>query len=407
MIMSADMSEQNILRIGILNMPGFIRLALRGALVLVLILGGVGLWKHEEITRLLAVNSLFHADKIVYNFSHMDQAFLHVPVPRGEAPVSILPKAQPIVLPTDINEWIKERDVTSLIVLKDGQMVHESYYLGTGPDDLRISWSVAKSFLSVLVGLLLEDGTIASIDDPVVKYAPSLKDSAYRDATLRNVLQMSSGVVFDEDYLDKNSDINRMGREIALGGTLDGFAASITDTFTTPGTVMQYVSIDTHVIGMVVRGASKRPIADLLSEKIIQPLGLEKEPYYLTDGEKAAFVLGGLNLTTRDYARFGLMIAQDGFYNGQQLVPKDWLRASTKASANTKAGYRRYGYQWWIPAVNPTEGEFFAHGIYGQYIYINRPLGVVIVSNAADRGFKGAGVSNANIEAMRLIVAGL
>jgi len=380
---------------------------LRILLVLVVALAVMAFWKREQITRLLAVNSLFNAEKIVHNFSHMDEAFLHTPVSKGDGPVSVLLKGSTIELPASVQDWIKERHVTSLIVMKDGQMVYEDYYQGTKPDDLRISWSVAKSFLSALVGILLEEGTIASIDDPIVKYVPSLKGSAYEGATLRNVLQMSSGVRFDEDYLDKSSDINRMGREIALGGSLDGFAASIKDSFAQPGTVMQYVSIDTHVIGMVVRGASGRSVIDLLSEKIIKPLGFEKQPYYVTDGDGVAFVLGGLNVTTRDYARFGQMVLQDGFYNGQQIVPKAWLRASTKATANTKEGARKYGYQWWIPAKGATEGEFYAHGVYGQYIYFNRPLGVMIATNAADRGFKNEGVSAANIEAMRAIARGL
>jgi len=380
---------------------------LRTLLVVAVVMGALALFKREEITRLLAVNSLFDAEKIVHNFSHMDEAFLNTPISRGQSAVSELVNGTTIVLPAVVNDWIKERHVTSLVVLKDGQMVYEDYYLGTGANDLRISWSVAKSFLSALVGILLEDGTIASIDDPIIKYAPSLKGSAYEAASLRNVLQMSSGVTFDEDYLDKSSDINRMGREIALGGSLDDFAASLKDSFTQPGTQMQYVSIDTHVIGMVVRGATGRSVTDLISEKIVTPLGFEKQPYYVTDGDSVAFVLGGLNATTRDYARFGLMVAQDGQYGGQQIVPKAWLRASTKVSANTKPGDRKYGYQWWIPATGATEGEFFAHGVYGQYIYINRPLGVVIVSNAADRGFKNEGVGAANIEAMRMIALGL
>ena len=388
-------------------MPRFIRITLRGVAVLIVVISAIGLLKREEITRLLSVNSLFDSEKIVHNFSHMDEAFLNAPVAKGDGPISELPKGETMELSAGVQNWIKERHVTSLIVLKDGEMVFEDYYLGTQADDLRISWSVAKSFLSALVGILLEEGAIASVDDPVIKYAPSLKGSAYEAASLRNVMQMSSGVVFDEDYLDKNSDINRMGRAIALGGSLDDFAASLKDSFVKPGVEMQYVSIDTHVIGMVVRGATGRTVADLVSEKIIKPLGLEKQPYYLTDGDGVAFVLGGLNLTTRDYARFGLMIAQDGQYGDQKIVPKDWLRASTRVSANTKEGDRKYGYQWWIPAVGANEGEFFAHGVYGQYIYINRPLGVVIASNAADRGFKNEGVGAANIEMMRLITRGL
>jgi CubicO group peptidase (beta-lactamase class C family) len=388
-------------------MSRFLKIALRVVLFIALILSAAAIWKREEITRLMAVNSLFDAEKIVHNFSHMDEAFLNTPISRGQGSVSELVSGRSIELPAVVNDWIKARNVTSLIVLKDGQIVYEDYFLGTGADDRRISWSVAKSFLSALVGILLEDGTIGSIDDPVIKYAPLLKGSAYEATTLRNVLQMSSGVTFDEDYLDKSSDINRMGREIALGGSLDDFAAGLKDSFAKPGTVMQYVSIDTHVISMVVRGATGRSVTDLISEKIVTPLGFEKQPYYITDGEGVAFALGGLNLTTRDYARFGLMVAQDGQYGGQQVVPKAWLRASTRVSAKTKPGDRKYGYQWWIPATDATEGEFFAHGIYGQYIYINRPLGVVIASNAADRGFKNEGVGAANIEAMRLIARGL
>jgi len=155
-----------------------------------------------------------------------------------------------------------------------------------------------------------------------------------------------------------------------------------------------------------MRGATGRTIPDLLSEKIIQPLGLEKQPYYVTDGDGVAFVLGGLNMTTRDYARFGLMVAQDGVYGGKQIVSKAWLRASTVASAHTSPGEGGYGYQWWVPALNPKEGEFFARGIYGQYIYINRLKGVVIACNSADLGFRDKGeVANANIEAMRAIGA--
>ncbi len=215
-------------------MPRFIRITLRGVVLLILFISAIALWKREEITRLLAVNSLFNAKKIVHNFSHMNEAFLNTPIPRGQGAVSELVKGNTIELPAEVEGWIKERNVTSLIVLKDGQMVFEDYYLDTHADDLRMSWSVAKSFLSALVGILLEEGAIASIDDPVIKYVPSLKGSAYEDASLRNVLQMSSGVVFDEDYLDKDSDINRMGRTIALGGSLDDFSASLKDSFVKP-----------------------------------------------------------------------------------------------------------------------------------------------------------------------------
>ncbi len=375
-----------------------------GRILLLLIVTAAVLyiWKREEITRLMAVNSLFSEEKIVHNFSHMDTLFLTTPVDRGDGPVSDLPEGAPLTLPKGAADWIDARSVTALVVLKDGALVHESYHLGTDPEDRRISWSVAKSYLSALFGVIMAEGHIDSLDDPVTKYAPSLKGGAYDGATIRNVLQMSSGVTFDEDYLDYNSDINRMGRVIALGGTMDGFAEGLTETFTAPGETWQYVSIDTHILGMVIRGATGRDIPSLMSEKIIAPLGYEESPYYITDGEGVAFVLGGLNIRTRDYARFGQMFLQNGAYNGQQVVPAPWVAESTAASANTEEGAIGYGYQWWVP-IGASEGEYLGRGIYGQYIYVNQPLGVVIATNAADRQFREPGAHASNVAMFRAI----
>lgn len=284
-------------------MKALLKWVLRVLLMLVLAAVVVGVWKREELQRLMAVNSLFSEDKIVHNFSHMDEAFLTVDLPRGDGPTWELPYGAGFDLPEGTDQWIEDRAVTSLLMMQDGQIRFEEYYLGTAPEDRRISWSVAKSYLSALFGILLAEGAINSLDDPVVKYAPKLDGTAYDGATIRNVLNMASGVTFNEDYFDPSSDINRMGRVVALGGELDDFAASLQDTFATPGEVWQYVSIDTHVIGMVIRGATGRSVTDLLTEKIIQPLGLEYDGYYVTDGAGVAFVLGGLNFTTRDFAR--------------------------------------------------------------------------------------------------------
>lgn len=387
-------------------MKRFLKWIGRAGLALALAAVVVGLWKREEITRLFAVNSLFSEEKIVANFSNMDRAFLTRPVPRGDGTISPLPEGPQARLPDDTPAWIQERSVTSLLVLKSGQIVHESYHLGTGPQDRRIGWSIAKSFLSALFGIVMADGDITSLDDPVTKYAPGLKGSAYDGATIRNVLQMTGGVSFDEDYLDYHSDINKMGRVLALGGSMDGFAAGLRDRFAEPGQTWKYVSIDTHVVGMVIRGATGRDIPDLMSEKVITPLGLEADPYYLTDGRGVAFALGGLNLTTRDYARFGLMIAQGGQWQGQQIVPGDWIATSTIASAPTAPDKIGYGYQWWIPRGAP-DGVFMARGIYGQYIYIDQLRDAVIVTTSADRLFREPGVNDSNVAMFRAIAAAL
>ena len=384
---------------------------LRVLLILVAVLALLALWQRERLTRLSAVLSLFAEDRIVANFTSMGDIFETAPMPLSDAAPSVLPLGAPMTMPAGFDAWAEARAVTGIVVVKDGLIRHESYPL-TGPGEgdpassTRISWSVAKSFLSVLLGIVLEEGAIDSLDDPVTKYAPELAGSAYDGASIRNVLQMSSGVTFDEDYLDFWSDINRMGRVLALGRSMDRFAIGQDESFAEPGTDWQYVSIDTHVIGMVIRGATGRPIPELLNEKVLQPLRLSVEPYYVTDGHGVAFVLGGLNLTTRDYALFGHMVAGGGVSFGRRIVSEAWIEESTRASAPTDPGAIGYGYQWWIP-VGATPGQFMGRGIYGQYLYIDRPRGVVIAVNAADRQFREAGVNEENIEMFRQIAEAL
>jgi CubicO group peptidase (beta-lactamase class C family) len=373
-----------------------------GIVVLTLGLGAVALWKKEELSRLLAVNRLFDADRIVWNFSHMDALFETVPVPRDGADVIPLSLGPPLDPPDGFRDWLDRRAVTGLVVLSDGERVLEDYRLGTDADDLRISWSVAKSFLSALVGVIVEDGDIPDLDAPVTEYVPGLAGSAYDGVTIRQVMQMTSGVEFDEDYLDFWSDINRMGRVLALGRSMDGFAAGLDDRVRAPGEVWEYVSIDTHVLAMVVRGATGRALPTLMSERIMTPLGVERDPYYITDGYGTAFALGGLNMTTRDYARMGQMVANGGTLGGRRIVPAEWIAESTTPSAPTAPGAIGYGYQWWIPA-DARPGEVLARGIYGQYVYIDSAANVVVAVNAADRRFREDGAFEDALQMMRAL----
>lgn len=378
--------------------------AMRLVLVVVVVVLALFAWKREEAARLWAVMTLFDDGRITHNFSHMDEMFLTTTMARGPDGPSPLPHGAQWDLPPDVADWVARRQVTALVVLKGGAIAHESYYLGTDPLDRRISWSVAKSVLSALTGILLAEGAIDSLDDPVVEHAPMLAGSAYDGASLRDVLQMASGVRFDEDYLSFWSDINHMGRVLALGGSMDAFTAGQRKQDAEPGERMRYVSTDTHVIAMVLRGATGRSLPDLMGEYIVRPMGFEADPYYITDGNGVAFALGGLNMTTRDYARFGQMMANGGIWQGQRVVPADWITESTRASAPTAAGEPGYGYQWWIPE-GWAEGEFLAQGIYGQFIYVNRPLGVVVAVNSADPGFEDDGVEEENHAVLRSIAA--
>ena len=392
-------------------MKTFLQWLLRGALLSAALITIVAVLQREKLGRLMAVNSLFSEDRIVENFTQMGTMFEHVALNTDISASNKLTHGAVMDMPAGYSTWANDRAVTGIVVLQNGVIRYEDYPLtAKGEDDPatshRISWSVAKSFLSVLMGILHEDGTIPDLDSPVTQYAPSLVGTAYDGATIRDVLQMSSGVEFDEDYLDFWSDINKMGRVLALGQSMDGFAEGLEVTFANAGEQWQYVSIDTHIIGMVIRGATGRSIPDLLSEKVITPLSPTVEPYYVTDGYGVAFILGGLNLTTHDYALFGHMIANGGISFGTRVVSEAWIVESTAPSANTTPDQYGYGYQWWVP-IGATEGQFLARGIYGQYIYIDRPRGVVIAVNGADRGFRNDGVDDSNVDMFRLIAESL
>ena len=367
------------------------------ALGTVLFGGAFVAFNWTSIKRLQTVNTLFDEDKIVQNFSNMDKAFLHQQLAASPTPF-IFPKT-PKPLPENVTINGQERklekllvdlDTTGLVILKDGVIIHESYGKGTAQTDLRISWSVAKSFMSGLYGNAVASGAIKSLDDKVETYVPSLKGSAYDGATIRNVLNMASGITFNEDYMDPKSDINDMGRILGLGGSMDDYAADLTAKDAPAGERWKYVSIDTHVAAMVLRAATGKTLHEMFNETYSANLGFEQAPIYMTDGENVAFALGGLNLSTRDYAKFGQMFLQGGEFNGKQVVPNDWVAASTDHSAPTMSDRDvGYGYQWWIPMpqTGPNTGDYTAAGIYGQYIYVNPARGIVIAKNAADREF--------------------
>lgn len=367
---------------------------------------GVGLvlfvgFNWTKIQRLYTVQTLFDADKIVYNFSHMDAAFLHQKLETGAIPYTWPETPKPLPehvnvngTPRDLSDLLAKLETTAFIVIQDGKILNETYFLGTGKDDLRISWSMAKSFMSGLYGKALAEGQIKSLDDTVETYVASVKGSAYESVTLRQVLNMASGVKFNEDYMDPKSDINKMGRVLGLGHSMDEFAVGLTERQSEPGKSWQYVSIDTHIAAMVLRAATGQSLHDLFNETYGANLGFGKAPYYLTDGENVAFALGGLNMRTRDYAKFGQLFLQNGEWQEKQVIPSDWVAASTQHTApgmsDQEAGQGvGYGYQWWVPMpqTGAHAGDYFAVGIYGQYIYVNPAANLVIAKNAANRGF--------------------
>ena len=355
-----------------------------------------------NIERLIRVKSLFDADKIVYNFSHMSELLFSSELPRSgdehNWPVSLKPLAESYLdrgNTKNTAQMLKELQTTALVVVKDGSIVFEDYYKETDASDKRISWSVGKSFVSVMTGIALADGEIESIDDSVSKYVPALIGSVYEGVPLRDVLNMASGIQFDENYIDPDSDINKMGTVLGLGGSLDDFTAEQINKVRDSGQAWQYCSIDTHVVSMVIRAATGRTLQEYFVEKLWSKIGASSDASYSTDGDGNAFALGGLNIVTRDYALFGELVRNKGRRGDKQIIPSEWIAQSTIDSApdaaegagvSTEDGSAfGYGYQWWTPPN--ADGEYFAVGVYGQYIYINPKAGIVIAKNAAHREF--------------------
>ena len=356
-------------------------------------------WQRTRINRLYYAITLFNPKNIVENFSNMQRVFNTTALPTHDA-TDFSYKKQVLTQHYEykqtknlsVAEFLIRTNTTALLVYKDDALVSEQYYLGTKATDRRISWSMAKSYLSGLFGIALGEGHINSIDQLVTDYVPSLSDSGYAGVSIKQVLQMSSGVKFNEDYAEFGSDINRFGRSIALGGSFDDFAASLVNE-RVAGTYMHYVSIDTHVLGMVLRAATGKTYLEYFDEKLWSKLGSESNAYYLTDDSGEPMVLGGLNMMSRDYLRLGVTYLNNGVINGEQIIPAQWIKDSIPPDASHLMPGERdnsdhifgYGYQWWVP--ENSDKEFFAWGIYGQFIYVNQKHNVVIVKNSANTKF--------------------
>ncbi|MBN1881218.1 MAG: serine hydrolase [Deltaproteobacteria bacterium] len=367
-----------------------------GVAAVLLVLIVFGILHREELVRLYHVIVLFEPDVVVENFRGMDAIFFDTRTVHAGDDVWELERAETVLPDTyeynggtkSIDDFLEETWTTGMIVIVDDAIVYEEYFLGGDETSRHISWSVAKSFVSAMMGIAVDEGYIESIEDPATKYVPFLIGSGYDGVKIKDILQMSSGVRFDETYADFFSDINRMGRVIALNTSLADFIATLKSE-REPGTYNHYVSMDTQVLGMVLTAATGKNLAELLEEYIWVPVGMEADAYWLVDGDGAELAFGGLNAVLRDYARFGLLYLHGGRRGDDQIVPVDWVEASVTPDAphllpgdNPASDWvMGYGYQWWIPE-NP-EGDFMAIGIYNQFIYVNPDRGVVIAKNSA------------------------
>ena len=281
-------------------------------------------------------------------------------------------------------DYLDRQRTTGLLVLKDGQVVAEHYRYGRTPEARFLSMSMAKSLVSLLIGIAHEKGLIASLDDPAARYAPALAGMAYGEVPIRHLLRMSSGLTYTERY-EPGDDRARLSAAFATapGGTLE-VLRTITDRHSPPGTVFRYAGAETDVLGRVLAGATGRTLAQLTTEWLWQPMGAEHDAFWRIgrDGQEGA--QGSFNASLRDWGRLGLLLARDGQAGGRQVVPRDYLLDATDAGRQPPA-FRPgqatpslgYGYQFWL--LPDRERTFALQGIHGQAVYVQPSSGIVMV----------------------------
>lgn len=348
---------------------------------------------------------VFDAKTRVDNFRRMDQFSSSVVVKAGDNSFhygrnesAINPTYQFEGQNRNLDDFLERTVTTGLVIIKDGEIVHERYLHGEQDTSLHTSWSVVKSFISTLIGIAIDDGLIHSVNDKASDYVPALEGTAYGAATIEDILQMSSGVTFAENYGEANgntsfvlSDAQKViFRTQMFGSAMDDMLAAY-GKLEEPGQRFEYRSSDTHILSWILREVIDMPIEDYLSEKLWQPLGMEADGFWNTDATGTPIGFCCLSLRLRDYAKLGTLFLNGGNWQGQQIVSKSWVKQATRPSKlhlepENVFGVRGYQYQWWVP--KDYDGEFFAAGIWGQFIWVSEKHNMVIARTSVDPNFQ-------------------
>ena len=275
---------------------------------------------------------------------------------------------------------------TGLLVMKGDTILAERYQYDRKPEHRFTSMSMAKTVVSMLIGISLKDGVIKSIDDKAEIYVPGLKGHPYGETSLRHLLTMSSGVKFTERY-DGTDDMTVLSAKTFFQKGPGGVdtVLSFTERARPAGERFVYASAETQVRGLVLRAATGKPIADYLSEKIWQPMGAEADATWLLDAGGHEIAYCCLNATLRDWGRFGLLLANDGAFDGKQIIPAAWIRAATTPDAPFQRVGRAtrnngYGYQTWL--ISSPQRRFALLGVRGQAVFVDPDLKLVVVHTA-------------------------
>jgi CubicO group peptidase (beta-lactamase class C family) len=359
-----------------------------GLLAAALLAGLAGWFSLDKETRGLLATLPTNRDLLFWNQAQRDAAFRAMDrlpvlaksrvVPAGGTPRP-LPPGPPLKLALDVDAYMAGQRSAALLVVHDGRLRLERYGLGFDGSGRWTSFSVAKSITSTLVGAALRDGHIRSMDDKVSDYLPQMKGSAYDDVSLRQLLTMTSGVRWNEDYADPASDVARFNKHTAEPG-VDALVSYLRQLprAAAPGTRWNYSTGETNLVGLLLAAATGKPLAQYLSEKIWVPAGMEQPATWILNRSGQEISGCCLQAAARDYARFGTFILDGARVDGRSIVPDGWLAEATSTRTGIGQPGRGYGYQWWTYG----DGSFTARGIFGQGLYIDPKRRLVIVSSA-------------------------
>jgi len=357
-----------------------------GLLLVIAAAGGIGWFSMDKDMRSLAANLPTDRNVLFWSIAQRDAAFRamdRLPVlakaniiDAGDS-VYPLPKGAPISI--DVDAYMKAQRTAGLVIVQDGKIRLEKYGLDFDGNGKWTSFSVAKSFTSTLVGAAIKDGYIKSLDDKVTVYIPEMKGSAYDDVTVAQLLTMTSGIKWNEDYEDPKSDValfNEHKPEPGIDTTVSYMRKLPREA--PAGSKWVYKTGETNLIGVLVSKATGKTLSAYLTEKVWTAFGMEQDASWLLGSTGAEISGCCLQASTRDYARFGQFILGGGLAGGKAVLPDGWIARATTKQADIGNPGRGYGFQWWTY----DDGSYAAQGIFGQGIFIDPKRRLVIASNS-------------------------
>jgi len=339
-------------------------------------------WFYQESVR---VGSFSNLDKILPHYSLTKSA-----MPRRLPAAAAQPKIEYRFenQSYSLDDFLAHQRVTGFLLIKDGEVLAERYQYSRDAENRFVSHSMAKSIVSLAIGMALAEKKIASLDDTVAKYVPDLAGNPYGETTIRNMLRMASGVPFKEVY-DGNDDLTKF---TMIRISRDSIAAlrAFTTRETEQGTRFHYASSQTVVLTGLLRAVTGTTLSEYLTSRLWQPMGAEADATWVKTRDGTESGSGNFNAILRDYGRLGIMLANDGAVDGRQIVPKeylldatDWHRQPDAFAPRKATPFFGYGYQFWL--FPGDKRRFALLGVYGQSIFIDPELKLVMVITAAAR----------------------